>query len=201
MVFAIFSIWQIISNRPEGTPKFFHSFILGTQRTVPCVCPMFAGVPKHRWGACAERLPRALRALAMTQRVVPCSPFPVPWCLVGAGYLWRSMIAATERVCSLFPVACSPMPRRSGVPVAIDDRRYRAGLFPVACSLFPGVGDCHGPSGLAMTQRAVPCSLLPRRSGVPVAIDDRRYRAGLFPVPRSLFPGVGDCHGPCGPSQ
>ena len=62
---------------------------------------------KHRWGACAERLPRALRALAMTQRGVPCSPFPVPWCLVGAGYLWRSMIAATERVCSLFPVPCS----------------------------------------------------------------------------------------------
>ena len=36
------------------------------------------------------------------------------------------------------------MPRRSGVPVAIDDRRYRAGLFPVPCSLFPDAGDCHG---------------------------------------------------------
>ena len=29
---------------------------------------------------------------------------------------------------------------------------------------------------------------MPRRSGVPVAINDRRYRAGLFPVPYSLLP-------------
>ena len=32
---------------------------------------------------------------------------PVPRSLVGAGCPWRSMIAATERVCSLFPVPYS----------------------------------------------------------------------------------------------
>ena len=74
----------------------------------------------------------------------------------------------------LFPVPRSLMPRRSGVPVAINDRRYRAGLFPV------------------------PRSLIPRRSGVPVAINDRRYRAGLFPVPRSLFPWADVGIGPYG---
>ena len=106
-------------------------------------------------------LQAGLMPIAWCLMPVACSLFPVPWCLVGAGnggqarlvptggsvpgslvgagYPWRSMIAATERVCSLSPVPCSLMPRRSGIPVAIDDRRYRAGLFPVPCpcSLFP----------------------------------------------------------------
>ena len=86
-----------------------------------------------------------INASQATQRTVPCvrEPSPVFLRKTSVGGLCGEIATGpvghrndTEG-CSLFPVPCSLMPRRSGVPVAIDDRRYRAGLFPVPCSLFP----------------------------------------------------------------
>ena len=62
-----------------------------------------------------------------------------------------------DKQCLSLQAACSLLPRRSGVPVAIDDRRYRAGLFPVPCSLV-GAG-CPWRSMIAATERV--CSLFP----------------------------------------
>ncbi len=50
--------------------------------------------------------------------------------------------------------------------MAINDRRYRAGLMPDACCLLP----------VASSERGT------------VAINDRRYRAGLMPDAYCLFP-------------
>ncbi len=50
--------------------------------------------------------------------------------------------------------------------MAINDRRYRAGLLPDACCLLPDASSERGT----------------------VAINDRRYRAGLMPDAYCLFP-------------
>ena len=121
-----------------------------------------ASADKHGLSLQAGLMPRRSGVpVAIDDRRYRAGLFPVPCCLVGAGCPWRSMIAATERVCSLFPVPCSLMPRRSGVPLAIDDRRYRAGLFPIPRSLFPVPWYRRLPRPFGPRNDTEGCSLVP----------------------------------------
>ena len=128
--------------------------------------------------------------LAATGDVVPCSPFPAVSSV-------RAAVASNARRCgrgvradvsilrdssSSAPtggvVPRSPFPVVSSVRVAVASNARRYGR---RCSPFP-VPRCLVGAGCGGEQ------CLPLRAGREGRCGHRPLRAGLFPVPRSLFP-------------
>ena len=97
MVFSISPIWKMISNRPEGTPKFFHAFIISFFHSprqigvcvvvgadcVPCGYAHIGPTPDQREGRCGHRPLRA--QLAKSRFLEQFVKNAIQGCIFGKG--------------------------------------------------------------------------------------------------------------------